>query len=161
MVQVEELVNAHPDKTFVLFNPDLEMKGSPTGIRERDRRQGFLDSFKSAYIYLCLVSCSSVLRFSSMARPRTRSSFTRTTTTRTYPHAQATLSRPSLVPRELGALHFQYEQGRYRLLRCLLPEDGPGSLNRFFLGQKRVYETTAVTPTKARPPNFYVVGSLS
>jgi len=35
----------------------------------------------------------------------------------------------------------QYEQGSFRLLRCLLPEDGPGSLNRFFLGPKRVYET--------------------
>lgn len=107
ILTVEELVAAHPDKTFILFNPDLEMKGSPTGIRERDRRQGFLDGFKSAYTYLCL----------------------------------CTLSRPSLVPRELGALHFQYERGQYRLLRCLLPEDGPGSLNRFFLGQKRVYET--------------------
>lgn len=48
-------MNAHPDKTFVLMNPDLEMKGSPVGIRERDRRQAVLDSFKSAYIYLCLV----------------------------------------------------------------------------------------------------------
>jgi len=53
--QVEELVMKHPGKTFILFNPDLEMRGSPTGIRERDRRQRFLDSFKSAYIYLCLV----------------------------------------------------------------------------------------------------------
>lgn len=47
--------------------------------------------------------------------------------------------------------------GQFRLLRCLLPEDGPGSLNRFFLGQKRVYETSAATPTKANPPKFYSV----
>lgn len=100
-------MTAHPDKTFILFNPDLEMKGSPTGIRERDRRQRFLDSFASAYVYLSL----------------------------------CTLSRPALIPRELGALHFRFEEGRFRLLRCLLPVDGPGSLNRFFLGQKRVYET--------------------
>lgn len=52
---MEELITAHPDKTFILFNPDLEMKGSPVGIRERDRRQAVLDSFKSAYIYLSLV----------------------------------------------------------------------------------------------------------
>ena len=33
------------------------------------------------------------------------------------PCLQATLSRPALVPRELGALHFRYEEGLYRLLR--------------------------------------------
>lgn len=54
-------------------------------------------------------------------------------------------------------MHFEYQVGQFRLLRCLLPEDGPGSLNRFFLGQKRVYETFPETPTKANPPKFYVV----
>ena len=53
---MEDLLLAHPGKTMVLFNPDLELKGATLGIRERDRRQGFLDSFKSAFAYLVLVS---------------------------------------------------------------------------------------------------------
>lgn len=149
---MEELITAHPDKTFILFNPDLEMKGSPVGIRERDRRQAVLDSFKSAYIYLSLVRA--VQNHVSQSPPTNQPPPPPTPTQ----HQQATLSRPALIPRELGALHFQYEVGQFRLLRCLLPGDGgPGSLNRFFLGQKRVYETSAATPTKANPPKFYLV----
>lgn len=55
VLQVEEVVSKYANVPVVLFNPDLELKGT-IGIRERDRRQGFLDSFKSAYIFLCLVS---------------------------------------------------------------------------------------------------------
>lgn len=121
IVALEALLDACPGKTFVLFNPNLEPGGAGLGIRERDRRQSFLDSFRSAYIYLCLAS----------------------------------LSRPALVPRELGSLHYQYETDRYRLLRCLLPEDGPGSLNRFL--KRRVYATSLITPTAEAPPNFFSV----
>jgi hypothetical protein len=112
-------VNAHPDKTFILFNPDLEMKGSPVGIRERDRRQAVLDGFKSAYIYLCLVGRGwrgSVFFCFSIIKPRRRNDRPRSVDASISALAkykckltnkQATLSRPSLIPRELGALHFQ------------------------------------------------------
>lgn len=118
---IQSLLDTHPDKTFILFNPNLEPSGAGLGIRERDRRQQFLDSFKSAYIYLCLAS----------------------------------LSRPQLVPRELGTLHYQFEKNNYRLLRCLLTEDGPGSLNRFL--KRRIYPSSSLTPTAAKPPKFYLV----
>ena len=57
VLDVEKIVESNPGKTIILFNPDLEAKGE-VGIRERDRRQAFMDSFKPAYIYLCLVSQS-------------------------------------------------------------------------------------------------------
>jgi hypothetical protein len=39
----------------------------------------------------------------------------------------------------------------------LLPEDLPGSLNRFFGKNKRVYASSSLTPTAANPPNMYMV----
>lgn len=57
VLEIEKIAEEHPNKTIILFNPDLESKGA-VGIRERDRRQAFMDSFKPAYIYLCLVSHS-------------------------------------------------------------------------------------------------------
>ncbi|KAM3574174.1 hypothetical protein VYU27_003893 [Nannochloropsis oceanica] len=118
---IQSLLDTNPDKTFILFNPNLEPSGAGLGIRERDRRQQFLDSFKSAYIYLCLAS----------------------------------LSRPALIPRELGTFHYQFEQNNYRLLRCLLTEDGPGSLNRFL--KRPIYPSSSLTPTATNPPKFYLV----
>ena len=43
--------------------------------------------------------------------------------------------------------------------RCLLPEDGPGSLNRFV--KRTIYEMTPETPTSARPPRFYLLGEYN
>lgn len=51
--QVEEVANKAKGK-LILFNPDLELFGT-LGIRERDRRHNFVDSFQPAFTFICLV----------------------------------------------------------------------------------------------------------
>jgi len=51
---VEEIANKAKGKV-VVFNPDLDLQGT-LGIRERDRRRAFVESFKAAYTFICLVS---------------------------------------------------------------------------------------------------------
>lgn len=108
---------------MVLFNPDLEYKGA-TGIRERDRRQGFLDSFKPAYIFRSLVrQAHHPYDRQKGGMPLSHTILILDATGRvTIHHAsacsvQVSLSRPSLIPRELGALTFRYEENMYRIFR--------------------------------------------
>jgi hypothetical protein len=55
---VEKLVDLRPNAQIVLLNPNLGMSGASLGIRERDRRQAFLDSFESAYTFRVLATFS-------------------------------------------------------------------------------------------------------
>jgi len=70
---------------------------------------------------------------------------------------QSSLSRTTLVPRELGALTYDYGIGKHRLLRCLLPDgaEGPGSLNRWM--KRQIYEMGPNDPTANNPPKYFVV----
>lgn len=70
---------------------------------------------------------------------------------------QSSLSRTSLVPRELGALCYDFSRGKHRLLRCLLPQggEGPGSLNRWM--RRQVFEMGPSDPTADNPPKYFLV----